>query len=160
MYRPESVFKNHRHPIALYDSRIHLRLDFEHMETYVGWRYLETLKKEEVIALFEELQAKDGEVFIEINADGMQHSSSTAGFGVSRISGSPILVAKWKSMFTKSIAERYKDRGIDYGAVIKATEPPKPEPPKITHRNLHQMESLVKQGADPNAPYWLAFGLP
>ena len=41
-----------------------------------------------------------------------------------------------------------------------AAEPAKPEPPKITHENLYQMEELVKQGADPNAHYFLFDGLP
>ena len=47
-------------------------------------------------------------------------------------------------------------------SVTVAAEPEaaKPEPPKITHENLDQMEELVKQGADPNAPYWLFDGLP
>lgn len=42
----------------------------------------------------------------------------------------------------------------------KAAEPSKPELPKITHENLFQMEELVEQGADPNAPYWLFAGHP
>ncbi|MEM7013400.1 MAG: hypothetical protein AAF585_18165 [Verrucomicrobiota bacterium] len=40
---------------------------------------------------------------------------------------------------------------------LKASEA---EPPKITHENLYQMEELVKQGADPNAHYWLYPGVP
>ena len=43
---------------------------------------------------------------------------------------------------------------------VAEPEPSKPDPPKITHENLYQMEELVKQGADPNAPYWLYPGLP
>ena len=55
------------------------------------------------------------------------------------------------------------DRLAEYVAAAaepKGAEPSKPEPPKITHENLYQMEELVKQGADPNAPYWLYPGLP
>ncbi len=43
----------------------------------------------------------------------------------------------------------------------KVAEPESnPEPPKITHENLYQMEELVKQGADPNAHYFLYPGIP
>ena len=42
----------------------------------------------------------------------------------------------------------------------KVDEASKPEPPKITHENLYQMEELVKQGADPNAHYFLYPGVP
>lgn len=42
----------------------------------------------------------------------------------------------------------------------EAAKGEKPEPLKITHRNLQQMEDLVKQGADPNASYFLFDGLP
>lgn len=45
-------------------------------------------------------------------------------------------------------------------AKAEIDEKAKPEPPKITHENLYQMEELVEQGADPNAPYWLYPGLP
>lgn len=47
---------------------------------------------------------------------------------------------------------------VAVAAEPKVAERPKPEPPKITHENLFQMEQLVEQGADPNAPYWLFGG--
>lgn len=51
--------------------------------------------------------------------------------------------------------------GFVGASVVDAeTEQSEPEPPKITHENLYQMEELVEQGADPNAPYWLYPGVP
>ena len=49
---------------------------------------------------------------------------------------------------------------LSISGICLGEEPSKPEPPKITHENLYQMEELVKQGADPNAHYFLYPGLP
>ncbi len=49
---------------------------------------------------------------------------------------------------------------LSISGICLGEETSKPEPPKITHENLYQMEELVKQGADPNAHYFLYPGLP
>lgn len=50
--------------------------------------------------------------------------------------------------------------GVLFMSGICLGEETSKEPRKITHENLYQMEELVKQGADPNAHYFLYPGLP
>ena len=69
--------------------------------------------------------------------------------------GAPVVAAA-----TKKGQKTSNDAAAKPDPQIGAEETSKPEPPKITHENLYQMEELVKQGADPNAHYFLYPGLP
>ncbi len=122
LHRNDPAFKSRHQALALYDAEVRLKLDFRFMETYIKKRYLTSMNKQELIAMLKQAQAKGTEMFVEINTDSIVYANSRCGFGVKRITGSLTLVAEWRSMFDKSIAERHKAFGIDYNAVMKADE--------------------------------------
>ncbi|NNE91098.1 MAG: hypothetical protein HKN23_05580 [Verrucomicrobiales bacterium] len=119
--RNDPAFASRAQPLALYDTNIHLKFGSK-MHTYSKFRYLDWLKREEAIALLRKFQKESTEIKIAIESDGIVYSKAQGDLRVSKMSGTLIMLAEWKNLFKESIAERYKDLGVDYNAVMRADQ--------------------------------------
>lgn len=115
----DPAFQNCIHPLALYDTDLHLVFGGG-MHTYPRFRYLEWLNKAEAINLLKQFREENAEVSLRIKTDSILYSKLRGNLSVSRISGTLISIAEWKNLFKESISEFHKGLGVDYQSVIRA----------------------------------------